>query len=136
MTNSNRHGRCLCGAVTFKVKGELRQVLVCHCSQCRRSSGHQWAATAAPVEAIEIDCEETLSWYRSSSRAKRGFCRRCGSSLFWREDGSPSLSIAAGSLDVPTGLSTQEHIYFDDASDYYRVHPEEQIRTGNETVIE
>ena len=136
MTNSKRHGRCLCGAVTFKVKGELRQVLVCHCSQCRRSSGHQWAATAAPVEAIEIDCEETLSWYRSSSRAKRGFCRRCGSSLFWREDGSPSLSIAAGSLDVPTGLNTQEHIYFDDASDYYKIHPDEQIRTSAEIEFE
>ena len=136
MTSSKHYGRCLCGAVTFKIKGELRQVLVCHCSQCRRSSGHQWAATAAPVEAIEIDCQNTLSWYRSSSKAKRGFCRRCGSSLFWQEDGSPLLSIAAGSLDVPTGLSTQEHIYFEDASDYYTVHPDEQIRTGSETVIE
>ena len=136
MTSSKHYGRCLCGAVTFKIKGELRQVLVCHCSQCRRSSGHQWAATAAPVEAIEIDCQNTLSWYRSSSKAKRGFCRRCGSSLFWQEDGSRSLSIAAGSLDVPTGLSTQEHIYFDDASDYYMVHPEEQIRKHSKTVIE
>ena len=136
MTSSKHHGRCLCGAVTFKIKGKLRQVLVCHCSQCRRSSGHQWAATAAPVEAVEIDCEKTLSWYRSSPRAKRGFCHRCGSSLFWQEDGSRSLSIAAGSLDVPTGLSTQEHIYFDDASDYYMVHPEEQIRKHSKTVIE
>ena len=130
MTSSKHYGRCLCGAVTFKIKGELRQVLVCHCSQCRRSSGHQWAATAAPVEAIEIDCQNTLSWYRSSSKAKRGFCRRCGSSLFWQLDGSTSLSIAAGSLDLPTGLSTQEHIYFENASDYYSVHPDEQIRTS------
>ena len=136
MTSSTHHGRCLCGAVTFKVTGELRQVLVCHCSQCRRCSGQQWAATAARLEAIEIECEKTLSWYRSSLRAKRGFCCRCGSSLFWQEDGSSSLSIAAGSLDVPTGLSTQEHIYFDDASDYYRVHPDEQIRKHIETVIE
>ena len=136
MTSSQHHGRCLCGAVTFKVKGKLRQVLVCHCSQCRRSSGHQWAATAAPVEAIEIDCETTLSWYRSSSRAKRGFCRRCGSSLFWQLDGSTSMSIAAGSLDAPTGLSTQEHIYFNDASDYYTVHPDEQIRTSTKIGFE
>ena len=136
MTSSKRHGRCLCGAVTFKITGKLRNVLVCHCSQCRRSSGHLWAATAAPVEAIEIDSQNTLSWYRSSSKAKRGFCRRCGSSLFWQLDGSTSLSIAAGSLDVPTGLSTQEHIYFDDSSDYYTIHPDEQIRTGAEAVIE
>ncbi|SUZ89616.1 uncharacterized protein METZ01_LOCUS42470, partial [marine metagenome] len=111
-------------------------VLVCHCSQCRRSSGHLWAATAAPVEAIEIDCQNTLSWYRSSSKAKRGFCRRCGSSLFWQLDGSTSMSVAAGSLDVPTGLSTQEHIYFDHASDYYTVNADELIRMGTETVIE
>ena len=136
MTSSKHYGRCLCGAVTFKIKGELRQVLVCHCSQCRRSSGHQWAATAAPVEAIEISCQNTLSWYRSSSKAKRGFCSRCGSSLFWQLDGSTSLSIAAGSLDLPTGLSTQEHIYFENASDYYRVHPDEQIRTSTKIEFE
>ena len=136
MTSSKHYGRCLCGAVTFKIKGELRQVLVCHCSQCRRSSGHQWAATAAPVEAIEIDCQNTLSWYRSSSKAKRGFCSRCGSSLFWQLDGSTSLSIAAGSLNLPTGLSTQEHIYFENASDYYRVHPDEQIRTSTKIEFE
>ena len=136
MTSSKHYGRCLCGAVTFKIKGELRQVLVCHCSQCRRSSGHQWAATAAPVEAIDIDCQNTLSWYRSSSKAKRGFCRRCGSSLFWQLDGSTSLSIAAGSLNLPTGLSTQEHIYFENASDYYRVHPDEQIRTSTKIEFE
>jgi len=135
MTSSKRHGRCLCGAVTFKITGKLRNVLVCHCSQCRRSSGHLWAATAA-VEAIEIDCQNTLSWYRSSSKAKRGFCRRCGSSLFWQLDGSTSMSVAAGSLDVPTGLSTQEHIYFDHASDYYTVNADELIRMGTETVIE
>ena len=136
MTSSKHYGRCLCGDVTFKIKGELRQVLVCHCSQCRRSSGHQWAATAAPVEAIEIDCQNTLSWYRSSSKAKRGFCCRCGSSLFWQLDGSTSLSIAAGSLNLPTGLSTQEHIYFENASDYYRVHPDEQIRTSTKIEFE
>ena len=136
MTSSKHYGRCLCGAVTYQIKGELRQVLVCHCSQCRRSSGHQWAATAAPVESIEIDCEMTLSWYRSSSWAKRGFCRRCGSSLFWQLDGSTSMSIAAGSLNVPTGLSTQEHIYFNDASDYYTVHPDEQIRISTKIKFE
>ena len=136
MTSLKHYGRCLCGAVTFKIKGELRQVLVCHCSQCRRSSGHQWAATAAPVEAIEIDCQNTLSWYRSSSKAKRGFCSRCGSSLFWQLDGSTSLSIAAGSLDLPTGLSRQEHFYFENASDYYSVHPDEQISISTKIEFE
>ena len=136
MTSSKRHGRCLCGAVTFKITGKLRNVLVFHCSQCRRSSGHLWAATAAPVETIEIDCQNTFSWYRSSSKAKRGFCRRCGSSLFWQLDGSTSMSVAAGSLDVPTGLSTQEHIYCDDASDYYTVNADELIRMGTESGIE
>ena len=136
MTGLKHHGRCLCGAVTFKIIGELRKVLVCHCSQCRRSSGHLWAATEAPLEAIKIDSQKTLSWYRSSSKAKRGFCRRCGSSLFWQLDGSTSLSIAAGSLDIPTGLDGVEHIFFDDASDYYKIHPDEQIRKSNEIEIE
>lgn len=131
MSDSLHRGGCLCGAVTFEVVGDLRQVLICHCSQCRRTSGHLWAATAAPVDAVKTHEQGTLRWYRSSELAQRGFCSGCGSSLFWKTDDSGSLSIAAGSLDPPTGLKTREHIYFEDASDYYKVHPDEQQRTGS-----
>ena len=129
MSTERHRGGCLCGAVTFETEAELREVLVCHCSQCRRNSGHLWAATAAPDDEVTIHGRDHLRWYRSSAVAKRGFCSRCGSSLFWKQDGSSSLSIAAGCLELPTGLQIGSHIYVDDASDYYAIHPDEPCRS-------
>ena len=132
MSTEQQRGRCLCGAVTFETEAELREVLVCHCSQCRRNSGHLWAATAAPDNEVTIHGRDYLRWYRSSAIAQRGFCRQCGSSLFWKRDGSSSLSKAAGSLELPTGLHIGSHIYVDDASDYYAIHPDEKQRSASD----
>lgn len=112
-------GRCLCGAVRFAVSGPLRDVISCHCGQCRRSHGHYSAYTAAPRNAITFLDQAGLAWFRSSQAARRGFCNRCGSSLFWELDGDPVLRIAAGSLEAPTGLRTVKHIYVEDKGDYY-----------------
>ena len=55
----------------------------------------------------------------SNAHARRGFCGECGSSLFWAVPDTETISIAAGTLDPPTGLSTVKHIYTSSASDYY-----------------
>jgi hypothetical protein len=114
-----RSGACLCGRVRFTVTGPLRDVVACHCSQCRRQSGHFWAATNAPHEAIALTGEENLVWYEASEKARRGFCAACGSFLFWQERGSHALSIAAGAFEAPTGLKLVQHIFVDDKGDYY-----------------
>jgi hypothetical protein len=112
-------GRCLCGAVRYAVDGSLRPVSYCHCSQCRRSSGHYVAATACNVEELTLLDERGLRWYRSSPRAQRGFCGECGSSLFWKPDHGRYISIMTGTMDTPTGLKADQHIFVMDASDYY-----------------
>lgn len=112
-------GRCLCGAVRYAVNGPLRPVSYCHCSQCRRTSGHYVAATACAASDLDLLHEEGLRWYRSSPGAERGFCSECGSSLFWRPDHGRHISIMAGTIDAPTGLEAEEHIFVSDASDYY-----------------
>ncbi|MBK8159708.1 MAG: GFA family protein [Rhodospirillaceae bacterium] len=114
-------GGCLCGAVRYEVTGPLRPVIACHCSQCRRVSGHFTAATAAAHENISITGGETLTWFVSSDTARRGFCRLCGSNLFWQGKGRPYLSIMAGSLDSPTGLKLDRHIFVADKGDYYEI---------------
>jgi hypothetical protein len=116
-------GRCLCGGVRYEVTGPLRNVIACHCSQCRRTSGHFVAASQAPTAAIKLVNAETLTWYESSPEAKRGFCNRCGGNLFWRETGpdKKNTSIMAGTLDTPTGLRITEHIFVEDKSDYYSI---------------
>jgi hypothetical protein len=125
MTDDIRaRGRCLCGAVEFEVHGPLRPVIACHCGQCRRWSGHYVAATGARRSDIRFNADEALTWFRSSARAKRGFCRVCGSSLFWSEDDAPDMSIMAGALEPPTGLHTVVNIMVQDKSDYYELDPD------------
>ena len=119
MTNAT--GGCLCGAVRYAVRGLLRPVSYCHCSQCRRTSGHFVAATACATSDLDVVSGERLRWYRSSPAAERGFCSECGSSLFWRPGHGRHISIMAGTIDTPTGLQAKEHIFLADASDYYEL---------------
>ena len=112
-------GGCLCGGVRYRVTGALRPVVYCHCTQCRRTSGHFVAATAVTKDALEVVVDECLEWFASSEFASRGFCRRCGSSLFWLAEARNHVSIMAGTLDEGSGLQAVKHIYVDDKAEYY-----------------
>jgi len=92
-------GRCECGAVAFEVTGTRKEITMCHCKQCRRLSGHHWAATRAPFDQLTFTNDAGLKWYTSSTWAKRGFCGECGSSLFYRMNDEDGIGIAAGCLD-------------------------------------
>jgi hypothetical protein len=118
-----REGGCLCGAVRYAVHGPLREILVCHCGECRRWSGHAWTPTAARNEDLEVSGEADLVWVpspRSEHGASRGFCRRCGASLFWRAPTFGRTSISAGTLDDPSGLRIAAHIWVEQAVDWER----------------
>lgn len=114
-------GGCHCGAVRYRIDGPLRSVVFCHCTQCRKQSGHYFAATSCATADLAITGSEYLSWYRASETASRGFCSTCGSALFWKGDHSEHISILAGSLDLPTGIKADRHIYVADKGDYYSI---------------
>ena len=114
-------GGCLCGAVRYEVRGPLRAIVACHCSQCRRQTGHFMASTSCRREDLALTREDGLRWYQSSASARRGFCGQCGSALFWEGKGSDRVSIAAGSLDGRTGLKIAQHIFVADKGDYYAI---------------
>jgi len=120
-------GSCLCGGVRFEVRGPMRDVIMCHCGQCRRTHGHVAAYSSAALADVVVEEPSTLKWYPSSDRARRGFCSDCGSSLFWEPLGEGRLAVAAGCLDTPTGLRTERHVFIDDAADYYEI-PEDLPR--------
>lgn len=120
MTKTSK-GSCLCGDVAYEVNGPMRPVVGCHCAQCRKTTGHFMAATAAQLSDFQVTDETGLKWYRSSDIARRAFCARCGSTLFWQKDGADYISIAAGTLDGPTGLAMEGHIFCADAGDYYDI---------------
>jgi len=115
------NGSCLCGAVRIEVKGDLAAPDACHCTQCRKQSGHFWASTDIPISALRIEGEENVTWYRSSEKVERGFCATCGSFLFWKPLGGEAIAIGMGAFDKPTGTHLEKHIFTADKGDYYEI---------------
>ena len=113
------NGSCLCGAITFAAKGAARDPAACHCTQCRKQSGHHWASVQ--VMDADLEIKGSPSWFASSETAKRGFCPRCGSFLFWKGAGDPDTGVSLGALDGPTGLRLERHILTADKGDYYDI---------------
>ena len=116
-------GGCLCGGVRYRFAGPCRDIIVCHCENCRRTHGHVAAYTALPKARLELLADATLDWYHDESPGtQRGFCRRCGASLFWEAgDDTQRISVAAGSLDDSRELKTVGHIFLAEAGKYYAV---------------
>ncbi|MBT3925736.1 MAG: GFA family protein [Rhodospirillaceae bacterium] len=118
---SGHRGGCLCGNVRYEVLGTMRGVVNCHCEMCRRLHGAYGAYTKVSNADFTLAEESGLAWYQSSAAARRGFCRDCGASLFWQPAGFETTSIAAGTLDQPSGLATTGHIYTAEKGDFYDI---------------
>ena len=114
-------GGCLCGQVRFEADAPLRDVFACHCSQCRKTSGHFWAVTSVPLDRFRLTETMGQRWFQSSAEARRGFRRNCGASLFWEPQGECRISIAAGALEGETGLHIAQHWPREDKGDYYAI---------------
>lgn len=113
-------GSCLCGAIRFETAAPLKPG-ACHCSQCRKQSGHYWAAASVPQPQLKLEGTDRITWYRSSPNVQRGFCSVCGSSLFWKQDGSDVIEVAIGAFDKPTEAQLRHHIFIADKGDYYDI---------------
>ena len=118
-------GGCLCGAVRYEIHGPLRNIVNCHCSKCRRFHGNVGAYTSIRYADLKLIQQTGLKWYDSvtdeTPNVQRGFCSKCGSSLFWHPTGRKTIAVAAGSLDEPTGLHTTRHIWVSQQGDYYEL---------------
>jgi hypothetical protein len=87
---------------------------------CQRIHSYVGAYSACAPEHLRIENREALRWYRSSPIARRGFCERCGAMLFWEPAHGRHISLSAGSLDRPTGLSIEAHLHREDEPDFCR----------------
>lgn len=114
-------GSCLCGAVRFETASDLPGPDACHCTACRKTSGHYWASTDLLKSELRIDGEDNITWYRSSERVRRGFCKTCGSALFWDPIGREKIGVAMGAFDKPTDTRLHIHIFVADKGDYYDI---------------
>ncbi len=114
-------GRCHCGGVRFEVHGKLRDVVICHCDDCRRHHGHASAHTRCQRSEVTFLSDDGLRWYDTSATGRRGFCGTCGSVLFFQRIGTERIAINAGVLDQPTGLRAAMHLFVPDKADYYEL---------------
>ena len=102
-------GSCLCGAVTYSVAQPLREVIVCHCTDCQKAGGagasHNIVVKTADI-AITAGTPRTYAKTVDSGRVlTRSFCGDCGSQLFSSRSTTPEMSVLkAGTLDDRSGL--------------------------------
>lgn len=115
------NGSCLCGAVSFEVEGELPPPDACHCTICRKHSGHYYAGTDVQKDALKITGSDNITWYQSSEKVRRGFCATCGSSLFFDPPHLDWIGVSMGAFEKPTNTKLAIHIFVADKGDYYEI---------------
>ena len=118
-----KQGGCLCGQVRYRITGDCRHIINCHCENCRRTHGHFAAYTSVEKSDLVFLGQKSLKWFHDQSpNAYRGFCDNCGASLFWYAANSTNqLAVAAGTLDGGHGLKSIGHIYVSEAGNYYQI---------------
>jgi hypothetical protein len=116
MARSGASGKCLCGAVSFFMEFPSKWIAHCHCTQCQRAHGAAFVTwiSASEAQVAILDPETLLNWYASSPEAERGFCSRCGSSLFFRSSKWPGeLHVARANFWEPVDREPEVHGYYD-----------------------
>ena len=117
-------GACLCKAITFDVEGQLAEVEACHCTHCRKWSGHVGMTVEVPRSRLIIKGKEYLKWFHSSEKARRGFCSVCGTSLFFDPTDKEKhewTAVMMGAFDKPTNTKLAYHIFVAEKGDYYEI---------------
>ena len=120
-SRNNKIISCLCGGIQLKTKGPLRHVSNCHCKQCMKTHGNYAAYTNTLEQDVKFIKKRTLKWFKSSKRAKRGFCKKCGASIFFKIMGAKNISIAAGMFNRPVKLKTIMNIFVKGRLGYYKL---------------
>ena len=126
-----RKGSCLCGAIRFTAKSKRNKVGACHCSRCRKWGGGPF---------MEINCgsnvlfegEENISVFDSSRWAERGFCKKCGSHLFFRFKKNDQHMMPVGLFDEDKDLVFDHQVFIDEKPPFYSFENKTDDMTGPE----
>jgi hypothetical protein len=109
-------GNCLCGGITFSVALPSLWVAHCHCTLCQKNSGAAFVTWAGFDETLcrILDTSSQLQWYQSTDDAQRGFCKRCGSVLFFRSRRWPNeLHITLSNFETSIDAVPQMHVFWE-----------------------
>lgn len=108
-------GRCLCGDVRLTVTSWTPEVSVCHCTLCQRWGGGLTACFEAPRDAVTVT--GNVSTYRATDFAERGFCPRCGSNL-WFKDDDGDYDLCPGAFPAAADFPLVREVYADRAQHF------------------
>ena len=95
-------GGCQCGAIRFKVSGDVGIASICHCRMCQKAFGNYFAALVDTREAELVWTRGELKHFHSSNHVRRGFCGSCGTPMTYEAD--DGVAVAAGAFDDPSQL--------------------------------
>ncbi len=109
-------GSCLCGTIRFEVTPPTKWCAHCHCSLCRRAHGAAFV-TWFGVERSQFvmtSGDEKVAWFKSTTPARRGFCTRCGSTIFFESDRWPGeIHIALAHMEGAIDRAPAAHVFYD-----------------------
>jgi hypothetical protein len=112
-------GACHCGAVGVQVPGSAIGVVACHCENCQKLHGNFFAMLAVDRDAVRWSGAESIVWYDSSPKAKRGFCKQCGSRLAKDPNGSPKVLVSVGLFSATLPRTIIKHVFEESKPAWY-----------------
>ena len=124
-------GACLCGSVKVEVKGAKKDMGTCHCNMCRKWGGGPLFAVECGTE-VTLSGEDSVSIYDSSDWAVRGFCKSCGTHLFYRLKESGQYHMSLGIFENANEFSFHHQIFIDEKPAYFDFANETLKLTGAE----
>lgn len=128
---SKQTGRCLCGKITVTANQASNSVGACHCSMCRRWAGGPLMAVQCGSE-VSFTGEPAIGVYHSSEWAERGFCRECGTNLFYRLKQDGQYYLNAGLFDDYRDAVFDHQVFIDEKPAYYEFANQTRNMTGAE----
>jgi hypothetical protein len=131
---TSRTGSCLCGEVKFEIAVPAPHFHACHCGMCRKWSGAPWMAVNCPGAPTYSAGADLVGWYQGSKWAERGFCTKCGSSLFFRMAQDPEMltAISVEAFDDAEDMALHMHIHIDSKPERYDFADNVRRLTGQE----
>lgn len=119
MTDTIRaNGSCLCGAVKIAAASMSMHVGACHCGMCRKWNGGPLMTVDCGID-IEFEGQAHIAVFNSSVWAERGFCKQCGSHLFYRLKESGQHMVPVGLFDDVGELVFDHQVFIDKKPSYY-----------------
>lgn len=111
-------GQCLCGQVRFEAEQASQHTGACHCGMCIKWGGGPLLAVDCG-SSVQFTGEESITRYNSSEWAERGFCKHCGTHLFYHLKGIDRYTIPAGLFDDQSGFQMSHQIFIDKKPEHY-----------------